>query len=74
MMVSPEPWEHAFERALEKEIATLSAQVTEGGANDYAEYSRLCGRIYGIQFSITKLKEVRSRLNPDDDADLRDDS
>jgi hypothetical protein len=72
-MVAAEPWEYAFERQLEKRIEVLTAQVAEGGAKDYVDYVKLCGEIYGIQFSISTLKEVRKRLNADDDEDLRDD-
>jgi len=71
-MLSPEPWEYAFERELEAAIETRRENVANGAATDFPHYKQLCGEISGIQFCMDELIRIRKRLtNPDDDADLR---
>jgi hypothetical protein len=71
-MPGPEPWEYAWEREMDAQLAGLREHLCRGGAADYPEYRQICGEIRGIQNTMDELKRIRHRLeNPDDDADLR---
>lgn len=73
-MPGPEPWEYALERVMDEQLGAIRAQLTEGGAADYAQYRELCGQIRGIQICMDEVKRITRRLNnPDGDVDLRED-
>lgn len=70
-MPGPEPWEYAFEREMNDQLAGLRETLYKGGAADYAQYKEICGQIRGIQNTMDELKRIRRRLeNPDGDTDL----
>jgi hypothetical protein len=61
--------EYALDKQLEVEIENLREHLAQAGAEDFAQYQFICGKIRGIRLAIEVLSRVRKRLEPDEDVE-----